>query len=257
MLYNVHLIIFAHPHHFWCRQFVFGVEFAAYFCATCNMLVGPISVIDFEGSPRSGVLEYGVVVLKQGKIESCYSRLCAAKGSIGRDEWAVHKISSNDLKAALPFAQAWELFADLRQIGPFCAHNACVENGFLRAQWPYPRTSPNFASRAEPPYLEVADWGPWLDTLPMYKKCYPALESYKLEQLIDAFGLRDSLAKLGLMHCPAGRNRYHCALFDALASALLLQQILNAFDSISMAQIMGLSGHSHAEDGPQQMNLFT
>lgn len=220
------------------------------------MVCGPISIIDFEGSPRSGVLEYGVVILKHGKIEKCYSRLCAAKGRIGRDEWAVHKISSSDLKTALPFSEEWELFADLRQSGPFCAHNACVENSFLRAQWPYPRTSPDFTSNSEPPYLEVADWGPWLDTLPMYKKCYPSLESYKLERLIDVFDLSDPLAQLGRRHCPDGRNRYHCALFDALASTLLLQHVLKAMESTSLAKLMALSGHSPAEDGPQQMNLF-
>ena len=114
------------------------------------MVFGPISVIDFEGSPRSGVLEYGVVVLKQGEIDACYTRLCAAKGPIARDEWALHKISSKDLNAAMPFADEWALFAGLREIGPLCAHNACVENSFLRDEWPYPRSSPDFSSSAQP-----------------------------------------------------------------------------------------------------------
>lgn len=217
------------------------------------MVCGPISVIDFEGSPRSGVLEYGVVVLKQGEIDACYSRLCAAKGRIGRDEWAVHKISSNDLNAAMPFAEEWALFAGLRQIGPLCAHNACVENSFLRAEWPYPRASPDFSSSAQAPYTKVADWGPWLDTLPMCKKFYPGLESYKLEQLIDHFHLQDALNEVGQRHCPPGRNRYHCALFDALASTLLLQQILAALDATgcSIKALMELSGHSVLDAGPQ------
>lgn len=222
------------------------------------MVCGPISVIDFEGSPRSGVLEYGVVVLKQGEIDACYSRFCAAKGRIGRDEWAVHKISSNDLNLAMPFAEAWQLFAGLRQIGPLCAHNACVENTFLRAEWPYPRTSPDFSSSAQPPFASVADWGPWLDTLPMYKKYYPGLESYKLEKLIDHFQLNDALNDLGQRHCPPGRNRYHCALFDALASTLLLQQILRALNSdrSGIKALMELSGHTGLAVEAQQIDFF-
>ena len=108
------------------------------------MVSVPISVIDFEGSPQSGILEYGVVVLMQGELDVCYSRLCAAKGRIGRDEWALHKISSKDINSAMPFADDWELFARLRQMGPLCAHNASVENSFLRGEWPYPRSSPDF-----------------------------------------------------------------------------------------------------------------
>ena len=222
------------------------------------MVCGPISVIDFEGSPRSGVLEYGVVVLKQGEIDACYSRLCAAKGLIARDEWALHKISSKDLNAAMPFADEWALFAGLREIGPLCAHNACVENSFLRDEWPYPRSSPDFASSAQPPFASVADWGPWLDTLPMYKKYYPGLESYKLEQLINHFHLHDALDELGQRYCPPGRNRYHCALFDALASTLLLQQIVRALNSdrCSIKALMELSGHSDLAAETQQIDFF-
>ena len=89
------------------------------------MVCGPISVIDFEGSPRSGVLEYGVVVLKQGEIDACYSRLCAAKGLIARDEWALHKISSKDLNAAMPFADEWALFAGCGNWAPVCSQCLC------------------------------------------------------------------------------------------------------------------------------------
>ena len=222
------------------------------------MVIDPISVIDFEGSPRSGVLEYGVVVLKNGQIDTCYSRLCAARGRIGRDEWAVHKISSNDLNAAKPFKEEWALFSGLRLIGPLCAHNACVENGFLRAEWPYPRVSPDFSISSQSPDASVADWGPCLDTLPMYKKYYPGLDSYNLEQLINNFHLGELLKQLGQRYCPPGRNHYHCALFDALASTILLQKILRELnsDQCSVRYLMQLSGHTSIKAQSQQIEFF-
>jgi hypothetical protein len=43
--------------------------------------------------------------------------------------------------------------------------------------------------------------------------------------LIRVFRLEEDLKALANEHCPEGRRRHHCALHDALASAVLLLQI--------------------------------
>jgi DNA polymerase III epsilon subunit-like protein len=43
--------------------------------------------------------------------------------------------------------------------------------------------------------------------------------------LVDRFGLRQELQSVGDKHCPPDRCKPHCALFDALASALLLLRL--------------------------------
>lgn len=186
------------------------------------MFETPIHVIDFEGSRQSGVVEYGVVTLQAGAIVATHSRLCAPTGAISDRDQQQHGISERAAAAAAPFEQEWELFAGLRQSGPLCAHNAAVEDGFLRAQWAYPRQSPDFVSAAG----QQASWGPWLDTLYLYRRIYPQLESHKLEHLIDRFQLGETLARAAESACLTGRSRYHCALYDALASALLLKRLL-------------------------------
>ena len=68
-------------------------------------------------------------------------------------------------------------------------------------------------------------WGPWLDTLYIYRRVYPQLESHKLEDLVELFGLGTELNARSKLYCPDGRRRYHSALYDALASALLLSRL--------------------------------
>jgi len=185
------------------------------------MLQLPIHVIDFEGSRESGVLEYGVVTLRDGTIESVRTRLCAATGRIRDQDRRQHGISESQLSGLPPFAEDWDYFAGLRQSGPLCAHSAAVEDGLLRAIWPYARRSPDFGRAGE----SVLSWGPWLDTLQLYRRLYPDLESHKLADLIERFGLVDALAAQAKQHCPEKRARYHCALYDSLASALLLLRL--------------------------------
>lgn len=183
----------------------------------------PVHVIDFEGSRQSGILEYGVVTLRGTRIEATETRLCGATGTISDRERKEHGISEDSVAGIPPFHRDWTYFAGLRRTGPFCAHNANVEDGFLRAVWPFPRSSPDFSTEDG---VMNATWGPWLDTLYLYRRLHPRLPSHKLEPLIAAFGLGEELKEWGALYCPAERSSYHCALYDALASALLLRRLL-------------------------------
>lgn len=183
----------------------------------------PIHVIDFEGSRQSGIVEYGVVTVVGRGITATYSRICAPVGTISDMDRAQHGIHEELANQSEPFDQEWALFSELRKDGPFAAHNVSVEAGLLSAVWPYPKKCPNFSE----PDLLAADWGPWLDTLQLYRRVYPGLESYGLESLVRAFHLQENLDQQARTFCPHGRQRYHCALYDALASALLLIRLLS------------------------------
>ncbi len=181
----------------------------------------PIHVIDFEGSRQSGVVEYGYVTLKNGEIVDSQTRICAPVGTITDLDRGQHGISEGLASNHALFELEWSLFSRLRQSGAFCAHNASVEDGFLRGVWSCPRTSPDFAE----PGQFTATWAPWLDTLHIYRRVYPQLENHKLQALIEIFDLQAALDAQAVTICPAERCHYHCALYDALASALLLRRL--------------------------------
>jgi len=69
------------------------------------------------------------------------------------------------------------------------------------------------------------DWGPWIDTGRLYAELFPRLASGRLEDLVAACGLQADLDTLAAAHCPPARRRYHAALYDALAGALLLARL--------------------------------
>jgi DNA polymerase III epsilon subunit-like protein len=177
-----------------------------------------IHVIDFEGSVASGILEFGVVTLSGGLVMETRTRLCRATGRVRSEDEAVHGLSAEAVAAQAPFAEEFAYFAGLRERGPLAAHFAQAENSLLKAVWPYPRSSPDFAR----PGTTIADWGPWIDSGRIYAELFPQLASAKLADLVATFGLQEELDTLAKTHCPAERRRYHAALYDALASALLL-----------------------------------
>lgn len=187
------------------------------------MIYTPIHVIDFEGSRQSGIVEYGVATLLGHGVTATYSRICAAQGTITDRDRQQHGITEAQTESCAPFSDDWQLFNALRQQGPFCAHSVAVESGLLQAVWPCPQQAPNFSELGS----LVADWGPWLDTLRLYRRIYPGLKTYKLQELVVLFQLQLKLDELAKAICPPKRCRYHCALYDALASALLLARLFD------------------------------
>jgi DNA polymerase-3 subunit epsilon len=215
----------------------------------------PIHVIDFEGSRQSGVVEYGVVTLLGANIVSTHTRLCAPIGTISDRDRLQHGISEEATATAARFDAEWDLFTDLRDSGPFCAHNAAVEDGLLRTVWPYPRNFPNYAEDGQP----IAAWGPWLDTLYLYRRIYPQLDSHKLADLIGQFELQAALDLQAQLCCPQKRRHYHCALYDTLASALLLRRLYEEpeLEAMSLRWLFLQSASTDAaRDSMGQQDLF-
>ncbi len=180
----------------------------------------PIHFIDFEGSVVSGILEYGVVTLHGGMVVETETRLCRAMGKVRAEDVAVHGISAEAVAKKAPFADEFARFGTLRASGPLAAHYAQAENSLIKSVWPYPRVSPDF-SRIDRGG-SIADWGPWIDTGRIYAELFPQLKTGKLAELVGIFGLQDELDALAKEHCPMERRKYHAALYDALAAALLL-----------------------------------
>src|SRR6188768_1257736 len=182
----------------------------------------PIHFIDFEGNTTSGILEFGVVTLHNGAIVDTHTRLCRATGRVTAEETGVHGLAAEALVGQAYFAAEWERFANLRATGPLAAHFAPVENSLLRRVWPYPNQVPDFAR----PGRTATEWGPWIDTGQLYPQFFPQNGSFRLGDLIARGGLQAELDAAALQYCPPERRRYHAALYDALAGALLLLALL-------------------------------
>lgn len=180
-----------------------------------------IHFVDFEGSVASGILEYGVVTMRGAEILGTHTRLCRATGRVRAEDAALHGLEAAVVAGHAPFGDDFERFALWREAGPLAAHFASAENTLIKSVWPYPRTSPDFAR----PGGALTDWGPWIDTGRLYPQLYPSITSAKLGDLVAAFALQAELDGLAERHCPAGRRRYHAALYDALAGALLLRRL--------------------------------
>lgn len=214
-----------------------------------------IHFIDFEGSRQSGILEYGVVTLYGGKIEATRTRLCRATGTISDRDRQQHGISEANVSEEAPFESDWDLFASLRESGPLGAHHAAIEDGLIRMIWPYPRNSPDFTEERS----NLTSWGPWIDTLQIYRQLYPDLDNYKLGYLIEHFDLTESLDDHARRNCPPKRKSYHCALYDTLASALLFLRLIQepALEGVSLRWLLQQSAPSQIKrDSMGQQELF-
>lgn len=198
--------------------------------------------MDFEGNPRIGVIELGVVSLQSGEIAATRSRFCLPAGAIPPAESRIHRISSQMVAGSEPFAADYQEFVQLRRSGIFAAHNAAVEANLLRGQWASPPLVPGWVH----PGRSSAEWGPWIDTLRVYRCLYPGLGDYGLQSLIQTFQLSERLQALAEAHCPVDRRQPHAALYDSLASALLLDHlwregIVSPADSQRLLEWSGVS----------------
>ena len=124
----------------------------------------PVFFIDFEGSLASGVLEYGVATLLGGRVTEARTRLCAPTGRIRAEDTRIHGLRPRGARGVPALLGGLEIFAGLRERGPLAAHYAGAEGSLLKAVWPYPRNSPDFAR----PGGRVVDWGPSIDSARIY-----------------------------------------------------------------------------------------
>ena len=178
-------------------------------------------MIDFEGSAQIGVVEYGCALIKHGKIIGTQTNCCKPSGRLLPQDELSYGLRQKELSNLRHFSDERELFMHLYgSVDLFGAHHSVTEENMLKMHWPYPVKRKTGQS---------CTWGPWLDTRIIYENLYPTLGNFKLSHLIKTFDLEEELTANAAIHCPPERRKPHCALYDALAAALLI----NRFKGIS------------------------
>ncbi len=205
----------------------------------------PIFAIDFEGSKTIGIVEYGVVKILGGEIAECATRICAPKTSIPAADAKFFDITDTRAKAFAPFSADISAFCRMRTEGIFAAHNAVAEDTMLRNVLPAPPIVENPLTRRQ-----CASWSPYVDTCVLTKRLF-RLDSAKLSNVVEKLELVGELERCAEKFCPPDRRKYHCALFDALACALVLVKICS-FDGFENVTLGWLLKQSDAQADTQQ-----
>ena len=90
------------------------------------------------------------------------------------------------------------------------------------------------------------------------EKIPPTHTNYQiLSSLVSALRLTPRLDALAAEHCPPNRRRYHCALYDALAAALVLRALcgLEGRSAAPLSQLVRDSVSAPAADDLMQGEL--
>jgi len=105
------------------------------------------------------------------------------------------------------------MFPEIRELLEgriLCAHNISTEQRHLRKAFPF------------------HEFGPWIDTLALSRAVYPDSPDHSLETVLRYLGLEERLRRV------FPERDYHDALFDAGASALILEDIFYRFPDIDL-----------------------
>ena len=169
-----------------------------------------LTVLDFEstGAVRGHPDEpwqVGMVELNAGQVTGrCHESYLRVAANRPFNPYAPgrHADIRHVLAAAPTAAGLWPVWRPWLEGRPLAAHNIGTEKKFLR--------------RAAP----LHEFGPWIDTLQLARRVRPDLAGHALAEVCEALGLVDRARQF----CP-GRG-WHDALFDAFASALILEACL-------------------------------
>ena len=159
-------------------------------------------VLDFEGTVRKGIREAAFLIVRQGEIVQSKEFIEKEESSNNINEEIINFLSNcqNGIPEIL------------------CAHNSIVEKNFLKEIMPYKTVNKENIKLSN-------KWGPWLDTLYVYRKLYPHLKDYCLKSLVERFIDKSELDKLANKHCNKKRLYYHNAMYDAICTMLLINRL--------------------------------
>jgi len=171
-----------------------------------------LTVLDYEttgsisGHPNQP-WQIGLVTLKNGIIDpsSTFESLLHIDPNRPFNPHAPGRharIRDQLAQAPLPH-QIWKKIQPRLTNIPLCAHNIATEKKFLQRMAP------------------MHSFGPWIDTLRLARKAWPKLPSYALSDLIESLHLKKNIDSI------LPNREPHDALYDAVASAILLQHLLD------------------------------
>jgi DNA polymerase-3 subunit epsilon len=171
------------------------------------------AAIDFEsaGFEKGGTdvpVQIGIALMTpdlQIRREDFFTSYLASEQPVTWAAKKVHGISDEDLVGAPQFLHLWP--AIHQRLGGRCvlAHGSGTEKRFLRA-------------------FPMHGFRIWADTLTIAHAVYPEIGDHSLSALCDRLGLSDEVQSL----CPD--RQWHDALYDAIASLVLLRKILQDSD---------------------------
>ena len=157
-------------------------------------------VIDFEGSRKSGIQQASIIDFKSFSVIRSHEFL---KGDGDFNDWILDVIdkSPNDF---------------------WVSHNISIEKNLLTSQMPYLRNASFNKGNIT--------WGPWVDSLKVYKKLYPNLIDYNLKDLCEIFLTKEEISTLSKEYCKRSKIAYHQSTFDALVTFMLLERLKDKID---------------------------
>ena len=120
---------------------------------------------------------------------------------IGNATNRIHRITDLDLKNAPKLDELWPTINNSLSGKVVVAHGAGTEKRFLRA-------------------FPMHGFKTWIDTLQLARKMMPKVKDHSLGALIDEIEASQEITEL----CP--NLSWHDALFDSVASLLLLKELL-------------------------------
>ena len=151
-------------------------------------------------------IQVGMAALAGNKISasSLFVSYLAADRPVTWAAQKVHGITTGDLADAPTMHDLWGEFRTRLGGAAVVAHGAGTEKRFLRT-------------------FPLHGFSPWVDTLTLARKAFPDLSSHSLGSVADHLHVSAETASL----CPG--RQWHDALFDSVASLLILREIIAKF----------------------------
>ena len=176
------------------------------FTRTCSDV--SYAAIDFESAGAAPgetdvPVQIGIAELSPGGEISVWDSYIATDKPVRWSAARVHGITDDMLKDAPAYVMLWSDIRERLEGRVIVGHNLGTEKRFLRS-------------------FPGHGFGPWVDTLTLSRDCYPGLPDYSLQALCDALALSDDVSAI-----VPGR-KWHDALYDAVASAVLLRHVISA-----------------------------
>ena len=127
--------------------------------------------------------------------------------------WAaqqVHVTTKEQLRDAPKLMLLWPQIKSRLLNNIVVAHGHGTEKRFLRA-------------------FPAHGFGPWVDTLHLTRAAYPELSDYSLGSICSSLQLVDEISNLAQTAAPHKTITWHDALYDSIASIIILKHIIHTF----------------------------